>query len=179
MDKFIPNFDLTAISGFNLDLGPSGLFAILGLVFLLLYGLSLGRTRALISLLGIYIAYAIMSVFPYLDRLHSVIRVSPELYITRVALFLFVYVAVFAIMNKSLVKNRLTIKEASFFSVSVISVLQLALLITIISSIIPVSVLKLSDNISKYFATSEDLFYWFMAPIVVLLFMKRDKKPKT
>jgi hypothetical protein len=168
VEKYIP----------NLNFGPSGLFAILGLIFLLLYGLSLGRTRALISLLGIYIAYAIMSVFPYLDRLHDLIKVSPELYITRVGLFLFVYVIVFVVLNRSLVKNRLTLKDASFFSVSIISILQLGLLITIITNIVPVSSLKISGNLSgltEYLSTNEALFYWFLAPIVVVFFMKGNK----
>lgn len=179
MEKYIPNFDLAAISNFNFNFGPSGLFAILGLIFLLLYGLSLGRTRALISLLGIYIAYAIMSVFPYLDRLHDFIKISPELYITRAGLFLFVYVIVFAVLNGSLVKGRLTIKDASFFSVLVISVMQLGLLITIITNIVPVSALKISGNLSgftEYFSTNEALFYWFLAPIVIVSFMRGNKK---
>lgn len=177
MEKYIPNFNLAAISNFNF--GPSGLFAVLGLIFLLLYGLSLGRTRALISLLGIYIAYAIMSVFPYLDRLHDLVRVSPELYITRVGLFLFVYVVVFSILNRSLVKSRLTLKEASFFSVSVISILQLGLLITIITNIIPLSALKIPGNLSgltEYFSTNEALFYWFLVPILIVSFMRGSKK---
>ena len=179
MEKYIPNFDLAAISRFDFDFGPSGLFAILGLIFLLLYGLSLGRTRALISLLGIYIAYAIMSVFPYLDRLHDLIRISPELYITRVGVFLFVYIAVFTILNNSLVKGRLTLKDASFLSVSVISIMQLGLLITIITNIVPVSALKVYGSLSyfsEYFSTHEALFYWFLAPIVVVSFMKGSKK---
>ncbi len=182
MEKYIPNFNLAAISKFNFNFGPSGLFAILGLIFLLLYGLSLGRTRALISLLGIYVAYAITSVFPYLDRLHDLIKVSPELYITRVGLFLFVYVIVFVVFNHSLVKSRLTLKDASFLSVSIISVLQLGLLITIITNIVPVSAFKISGNLSgitEYFSTNEALFYWFLAPIVVVSFMKRDKKSRT
>lgn len=180
MEKYIPNFDLAAIANFNL--GPSGLFAILGLIFLLLYGLSLGRTRALVSLLSIYIAYAIMSVFPYLDRWHDLIRVSPELYMTRVGLFLFVYVVVFAVLNGSLVKSRLTIKDASFFSVSTISILQLILLVTIISNIVPVSVLKISGNLPyllEYLSTNEALFYCFLIPIIAVSFMKRDKKHKS
>ena len=179
MSKYIPNFDLAAISKFNFNFGPSGLFAILGLIFLLLYGLSLGRTRALISLLGIYIAYAIMSVFPYLDRLHELIKVSPELYITRVGLFLFIYVIVFAVLNRSLVKSHLNLKDASFLSVSIISVLQLGLLITIITNIIPVSVLKIPGNLSyfsDYFSTNEVLFYWFLIPILIVSFMKGNKK---
>ncbi len=179
MGKYIPNLNLAAISKLNFNFGPSGLFAVLGLIFLLLYGLSLGRTRALISLLGIYIAYAIMSVFPYLDRLHDLIRISPELYITRVGLFLFIYVIVFAVLNHSLVKNRLNLKDASFLSVSVISILQLGLLITIITNIVPVSALKISGNLSsiaEYLSTNEALFYWFLAPIIVVSFVRGNKK---
>ncbi|MDO8483276.1 MAG: hypothetical protein Q7S86_05690, partial [bacterium] len=147
--------------------------------FLLLYGLSLGRTRALISLLGIYIAYAITSVFPYLDRLHDLIKVSPELYVTRVGLFLFFYVLSFAVLNGSVVKNRLTLKDASFLSISIISIMQLGLLITIITNIVPVSALKIPGNLSgltEYFSTNEALFYSFLAPILVVSFMKGEKK---
>ena len=120
-----------------------------------------------------------MSVFPYLDRLHDLIKLSPELYITRVGLFLFIYVIVFVVLNVSLVKSRLTIKDASFLSVSVISILQLGLLVTIITNIVPVSALKLSGNLSSfadYFSTNESLFYWFLVPIVVVFFMRGDKK---
>ncbi len=120
-----------------------------------------------------------MSVFPYLDRLHDLIRVSPELYITRVGLFLFVYVVVFAVLNNSLVKSRLTIKEASFLSVSIISIMQLGLLVTIITNTIPVSALKISGSlsyISEYFSTHEALFYWFLAPIVIVSFIRGGKK---
>ncbi len=181
MGKYIPNLNLAAISKLNFNFGPSGLFAVLGLIFLLLYGLSLGRTRALISLLGIYVAYSITSVFPYLDRLHDLIKISPELYITRVGLFLFMYVVVFAVLNRSLIKDRLNLKDASFFSVSVISVLQLGLLITIITNIVPMSVLKIPGNlsyVSDYFSTNDALFYWFLVPILIVSFMKGDKRYK-
>lgn len=179
MEKYIPNFDLDLISGLNFNFGTTGLFAVLGLIFLLLYGLSLGKTRALVSLLGIYIAYAIISVFPYLDRLHQIINSSAELYVIRVGLFLFVYVAVFAILNSSLVKGRLTLKDASFFAVSVISIMQLGLLITIITNMVPASALKISGNlayISEYLSTNEALFFLFLAPIVIVSFMRGSKK---
>ncbi len=179
MEKYFSylNFDYSAlVSAFGFSLGPYVLFAILGFVFILLYGFSLGRTRAMISLLGIYIAYSIVSVFPYLDRLHDVISFSPELYITRAGLFLLFYMIVFMILNRSLVKNRLTLKDASFLMVSIISFLQLILLMTIISNIVPVSVLKLPDSLAWYFATNEALFYSFIAPVLTLLFLKGDRK---
>ncbi len=167
---------MAAISKFGFSFGPTTLFAVLALIFILLYGLSLGRTRALISLLAIYVAYAIHTSFPYLDRLHELIKISPDLYVTRVVLFLLFYIVTFFILNRSLVKHRLNLNEASFFSVALISVLQLALLITIIMNIVPVTVFKISNDWTQFFATNEALFYWFLAPIVIVSFLKREKK---
>lgn len=181
MQKYLDSLSIPSIPSISsFSLGPEMLFGVLALIFILLYGLSLGRTRALVSLLAIYIAYSIQSVFPYLDRLHDLLSISPDLYITRVALFLVTYILVFLILNKSLVKRRLTLADASFFSVSIISLLQLIILVTVITNIVPLSALRLNGKIPgdfvQYFATQEALFYWFLAPIVVLLFMKSETK---
>lgn len=152
------------------------LFGGLVLVFLLLWGLSLGRTRAIVSLLGIYVAYTIAQVFPYIDRLHGLVAASSELYVTRVGLFSVLYLTVFAILNKSLVKNRMTLSEASLFMVSAVSILQLGLLISIITNMLPAKMLsQLPSYVVDYFSTSEALFYWFLVPVIVLLFIKREK----
>lgn len=177
MQKYLDSLSIPSISSFSL--GPGMLFGVLALIFILLYGLSLGRTRALVSLLAIYIAYSIQSVFPYLDRLHELVNISPQLYVTRVALFLLIYIIVFMILNRSVVKSRLTLKDASFFSVSIISLLQLIILVTVIANIVPLSALRLNGKVPgdlvQYFATQDALFYWFLAPIAALLFMRGEK----
>lgn len=175
---------MSVIKGFDfskliqgLDVGPAALFVGLFLVFLVLYGLSLGRTKALISLLGIYVALAFDTAFPYLQQLHDLIGVTKEIYATRVVLLLIVYLIVFTILNKSFASKRLTLNDSSIISVSVISLAQIGLLIAVITNIIPDEIINnLPKYLSAYFATKEALFFWIIIPIIILLFLKKGKR---
>ena len=178
IQSYLGAISLNSVTGLLGDFsGPQILFAGVILVFLLLYGISLGRTRALISLLGIYIAFVFDTTFVYLRNVNNLIRFSPAIYITRIVLFLAVYFIVFFILNRSIVKSRLTLKEVSFISVFVISVLQLGLLISIITNMLPAEVLSIFPSFfSNYFATKTALFYWGILPVVILLFMRNKKR---
>ena len=177
MDKYLDYFNFSSLSQFSL--GPEALFGILVVVFILLYGLSLGRTRALVSLLGIYIAYVLQAIFPYFSELHDALRFSPEMYLTRVALFFVFYLTVFAILNRSLVKHRLTMKEFSIIWVSLISLLQLGILLSIVLNFIPIDKLTMfPENLSGYFAEQRALFFWLTAPVVLLISMRREKRAR-
>lgn len=163
------------IKGFNM--GPTTLFVGLVLVFMILYGLSLGRTKALISLLGIYVALAFDAAFPYLKQLHDLIGVTQEIYATRIILFLLVYLLVFAVLNNSFASKRLTLTDSSIISVSVISLAQIGLLVAVITNIIPNEVIdKLPEYLSAYFATERALFSWIVIPIIILIFFKKGKR---
>jgi len=155
--------------------GPQMIFAGLLLVFLLLYGLSLGRTRALVSLLGIYIAYVFNATFIYFSELYRWIPLK-DTNLIRVVALLVVYLGVFYILDRSLVKARLTLKEASFFSVFIISVLQLGLLISIITNTLSYEMLAYFPGpFLLYFSTKTALFYWAIVPILMLIFLKRHE----
>lgn len=161
----------------NINLEPTTLFVGLVLIFMLIYGLSLGRTKALISLLSIYVALAFDAGFPYLGKLHELLPVSRELYTTRLAIFLLVYLTVFAILNNSFAKGRLNLKESSIISVAVISLAQIGLLIAVITNIIPDEIIKkMPQYLSAYFGTKQALFYWIILPIVLLIFLRKNKK---
>lgn len=172
----IRGFDFSKLTQ-GLNVGPTTLFVGLFLVFLVLYGLSLGRTKALISLLGIYVALAFDAAFPYLQQLHDMIGVTKEIYTTRVVLLLIVYLLVFTILNKSFANKRLTLNDSSIISVSVISLAQIGLLIAVITNIIPDEIINnLPKYLSAYFATKEALFFWIIIPIIILLFLKKSKR---
>src|SRR3989338_7145930 len=161
----------------NLNLGPTTLFVGLALVFLILYGLSLGKTKALISLLGIYVALAFDAAFPYLQELHDLVGIIKEMYTTRVILLLVIYLLVFAILNKSFASKRLTLNDSSIISVSVISLAQIGLLIAVITNIIPDEIVdNLPEYLSAYFATKEALFFWIIIPMLILIFLKKGKR---
>ena len=161
----------------NLNLGPTTLFVGLALVFLLLYGLSLGKTKVLISLLGIYVALAFDAAFPYLEQLHNALPVEVEIYVTRLAVFMLMYLLTFAILNKSFASKRLALKDSSIISVSVISLTQIGLLMAVITNIIPDEIIeKMPEYLSAYFSTKEALFFWIVIPILLLVFMRKGKR---
>lgn len=161
----------------DLDLEPTTLFVGLVLVFLILYGLSLGRTKALISLLSIYVALAFDATFPYLGRVHEALGVTEDIYTTRIVVFMTVYLLTFAILNKSFARGRFTLKESSIISVSVISLAQIGLLVAVITNIIPDEILeKMPEYLSAYFSTKEALFFWMIVPILALIFIRSGKR---
>ena len=161
----------------GLEMGPTTLFAGLVLVFMILYGLSLGKTKALISLLGIYVALAFDATFPYLAQLHDLVGLTEEIYTTRIIVFMLVYLVTFAILNNSFARARFTMKESSIISVGVISLAQIGLLVAIITNIIPDEIIeKMPEYLSAYFSTKEALFFWIVAPIILLIFLRKSRE---
>ena len=161
----------------NLNLGPTTLFVGLALVFMILYGLSLGKTKALISLLGIYVALAFDASFPYLEQLHDALPIEVGIYTTRLTVFMLMYLLTFAILNKSFASKRLTLKDSSIISVSVISLTQIGLLVAVITNIIPDEIIeKMPEYLSAYFATKEALFFWIIIPVIMLIFMRKGRR---
>ncbi|OGN00406.1 MAG: hypothetical protein A2651_01850 [Candidatus Yanofskybacteria bacterium RIFCSPHIGHO2_01_FULL_42_12] len=164
----------------NLNFSPTTLFVGLVLVFLMLYGLSLGRTKALVSLLSIYVALAFDATFPYLEKLYTLLPFNEDTYYTaRLTLFLLVYLVVFAILNNSFAKGRFTLKESSIISVGVISLSQIGLLVAVITNIIPDNIIeRMPEYLSTYFSSKEALFYWIIIPVIILVFLKKGKKER-
>lgn len=171
--SFIPNLEslpLPSVSG----IGPRWLFGIFGLVVLSLYGLSMGRTRAVLSLMSLYSAFVITKLFPYSDKIETLVAKPTEDYWIPVGLFLTTYIVIFIIFNFSFLKNRVASSEFSLFGVVLVSILQLGFLISIILSILPKDVsVSWSQNLYNYFGTPIALFFWAIAPLPALLFLKQ------
>lgn len=170
----IPNLEgLSSISSMVPALGPGWLFGVFGTVALSLYGLSMGRTRAVISLLSIYVAYVVIQLFPYLDKVGQMIEKPFEDYWLKIGIFLTAYIVIFLIFSFSFIRKRLSSAEFSLFGILLISLLQLGFLASIIFSLLPKDLaLKWSFGFYNYFGTQQALFAWAVAPLPVLLFLK-------
>jgi hypothetical protein len=93
------------------------LFGILVVVGVLLMALTLGRTRTLISTLSIYVAFALQTMFPFFGWLLEHQSFTNDLPTLRVFVFLFLYAIIFGLMNRSILKTRFNLGEASFIHV--------------------------------------------------------------
>ena len=157
------------------SLNSQSLIGLLVLIIVILWGFSLGRTRALVSLLGIYIAFVVEEAFPYLDSIYYYVGDFPE-YWMKSAIFLGMYIIVFLILNHSFIKKRFTSAEFSVFGVFFISILQIGLLLSIFASFLtPELATSLLGNFEVFFASDAALFWWAVLPIPMLLFMKEGK----
>lgn len=163
-------FDLKA----NLNLNSGNLFIGLLLVAVLLYGLSLGRTRAVISLLSIYVAFVIYEVFPYFNEVKNIIKIPVDDYIIHLGIFLTVYAVVFVVFNYSFVSKRFSSADFSLFSVFLLSFLQFGLLASIVISFLPSDVgLKFLGPAYSFLASDKALFCWSIIPVPVILLFAR------
>lgn len=179
MDKFLEilksvGINFESFSGLtSISYGPGWLLSAFGAVALSVFGISMGRTKAVISLFSLYVAFAINWLFPYFEELESVLKLSLGNYWMRMALFVFTYIVTFIIFNLSFVRRRLSSAEFSLISVMILSFLQLGLMLSILLSFIPKDIAQgWFFGIYPYFGSSQALFLWAIAPLPVLPFLR-------
>ncbi len=151
--------------------------ALLIVVIILLFALSLGRTRVLISLLSIYVAFTLQAIFPFFGQLQKSVSFTHDLATLRVIVFLALYVVILGLLNRSVLLAHFNLSEAAFFSVIFMGLIELGFLISIVLNLAP-SFYWISGNVPAsvlpYFATQRALFYWALAPLVMVVFSKRS-----
>ncbi|MBP9822335.1 MAG: hypothetical protein KBC81_02760 [Candidatus Pacebacteria bacterium] len=157
------------------SLSPAMLFAIFVIVGVLLLALTLGRTRTLISVLSIYVAFALQAMFPYFGWLLKHQSLTSDLQTLRVFVFILLYAIVFGLLNRSILKSRFHLGESSFVAVVLMGIVQLGFIVSIILNLAP-SFYDIASRIPKtilpIFGNQHALFYWALIPIFLLVFQK-------
>ncbi len=159
------------------SLSPGILFGIFVVVGVLLLALTLGRTRTLISVLSIYVAFALQTIFPFFGWLLGHQSLTNDLPTLRVFVFLILYGIVFTLLNRSILKSRFNLGESSFVAVVLMGIVQLGLLVSIILNLAPsfynISI-RLPAGLLPFFGNQHALFYWTLVPILLLVFQKHS-----
>jgi hypothetical protein len=151
---------------------PKGLLALLGVVLVVLYGLSVGRTKAMVSLLAIYVAYMLTVLFPFLSRVQAFVP-GPFQVLTAIGVFVVLYVATFLLLSHSVMRFRLSMGEISIPQVVVISVVQIGLLTCIALSLLPPDAgIRIVGRLWPFVGTDIALWGWAAASLAILPFMK-------
>ena len=151
---------------------PKSLFALLCVTIFVVYGLSVGRTKALVSLLSIYVAYVLTILFPFSTLLAARI---PERYdaFALLGLFFALYAVAFMLISHSMRKTRLTLGDISFFHVLLITVVQVGLLASISLSLVSEQMSQgLLGPLTKFFLGTRPLWLWAAASLAILPLMK-------
>lgn len=152
-----------------------GLFALLVGIVVFLYGISVGKTRAIVSLLSIYVAYALTVLFPFRAQVEGL--VAPESRpLIPTGVFIVAYLFVFGVLNLSILSKRLSLGELSIAKVMVISVMQVGILITMIASLLPAEVTDRFGMLKPYVTGGPILFGWTVLAVLVLPFMREKRR---
>jgi hypothetical protein len=151
---------------------PRGLFALGAVALLIVYGLSVGKTRALLSLLAIYVAYTLALLFPFKSIFVSRIPEAWQMYATA-GLFVALYVIVFFILSHTLRKSRVAMGEISVVAVVLISVVQLGLLAALLASLVPADEAERAAGGLRRFLTGRyALWAWAAGSLLILPFVR-------
>lgn len=178
MEKIFEYLNLVRPSLANLynvaNVGPGWLLGVFGAVAVSIYGLSIGRTRAILSLFSIYVAFVVEKFFPYFDNLQVLIGESVSLYWLRVSVFAAAYVLASLVFNYSFVKKRISSADFSLSAVILITTLQLGFLASILLGFLPESLgIQWSFGFYYYFVSPSASFLWSVMPIISIVFLKK------
>jgi hypothetical protein len=171
----LQSYDLQAALATLTDV--RGLFAILAGIVVFLYGISVGKTRAI--MLSIYVAYALTMLFPSAGWVEQFIPES-ERPLVLAGLFVFLYLAVFGVLNLSVLKRRLTMGELSIMKVVLISIVQIMLLASVTVSLLPSELVNETLGVVQpYLGGKGALFAWAVFAVLILPFMREKSRPSS
>ncbi len=144
-----------------------------------LVGLNLGKSRLLLSLVSLYIAAFLEPHFVYFDKLRELLKGRPEFWL-HIGLFLTFFIISLLILNRSVLKHSLTLRETSFLPIILAAILEIGFLASLLMAYLPREIAgSWPAGIVNLFNTKNARFWWALAPLILLLFMKRKGKKET
>jgi len=137
----------------------------------LLYGLSLGRDRVIVILVGIYMALAVVTNAPALSTLNLAMNLN-ENYVLRITFFLGIFVIVFFLLSRSALLKTIGRSGApgSWWQTIVFSILQVGLLISVTLNFLPREMTQgLTDVTKTIFMSDQGRSAWLILPIAFMI----------
>lgn len=136
-----------------------------------LYGLSLGRDRVIVILVSIYMALAVVSNAPILNRIQSDLS---QFVAFRVTTFLGLFVLLFFLLSRSALLNTFSnLNTGKWWQALIFSTFHVGLLVSITLSFLPPeSINHLAHLTQTLFASQGARFFWIAAPIVGMVLLK-------
>lgn len=140
----------------------------------LLYGITLGRDRIILTLIAIYIALAVVNTAPYLSSL----RPSGSDFALRMGLFVGAFIVLFfALARSAFLRNIGSPVSGKWWQVIMWSFLHVGLLTSVILSFLPGTALRYFAPFTQMIFTGNlGKFFWLITPIIVMIFIGEDRR---
>ncbi len=142
----------------------------------LLYGVTLGRDRIILTLIAIYIALAVVNTAPYLTAYRS----AGSEFALRMLLFVGAFIILFfALARSAFLRNIGSPVAGKWWQVVLWSFLHVGLLTSVMLSFLPGSALHYFAPLTQsVFTGNFGRFFWLVTPIIVMVFIREDKRPR-
>ncbi len=156
-------------------------------VVVFLVAFSLGKTRILLAVLSVYIAGFLEFIFPFNSKIQPFfvksdwLGLAPAFWLN-LSVFLIIFLISLAILNRSILKPKMSLQESSPFTILFLSILVSGFLTSLIFSYLLASLpaksnflATLSPWLLKYFATKNAQFVWAVLPLLAMMFLRRKR----
>jgi len=141
-----------------------------------LLGLMFGRDRIFSLLIGSYVSFAILSVFP-VSKIAPNIFEKEENFVIMIVVFLVLIWLVYFLLSRSILKSSLRKKgNRSIFQIFFLSIFLIGIITSIIFSFFPDNLLsEFSEFTLKIFNNSIVRVIWLVVPIIFIGIFKGSK----
>ncbi|MFA5935245.1 MAG: hypothetical protein WC787_00090 [Patescibacteria group bacterium] len=146
----------------------------------LLYGLSLGRDRVIVILVGIYMALAVVTNAPALTSLNVALNLNDN-YVLRISFFLGIFVVVFFLLSRSALLKTIGRSGApgSWWQTIIFSIMQVGLLMSVTLNFLPREMTQgLTEITKQIFMSDEGRSAWLILPIAFMIIAPTHHKDR-
>jgi len=143
-----------------------------------LYGLSLGRDRVIVILVSIYMGLAIVNTAPYLNDFSAEVSFN-NASIFKVTVFLGLFIILFFLLSRSALLKTIASSDSPgrWWQSILFSFFHVGLMFSIIMSYLPKDVVNnVSEGMRNLFISDPAKFFWLVAPIIVMVLIRKPKK---
>lgn len=148
---------------------PTDILVILGIFVVgTLLTFFMGKSRGVTVVLSLFGAIALFQSFPFIKQMTVLSGPIPEA-LNIVGVFVAFALCVFFLLDQYIVGD---FAEGNFFTSILIGVVFTAIILALIYFVLPFSPLyDFGANVDKWFTGSFNLFWWLLAPLVILFFV--------
>lgn len=158
------------------SISHSWMIVFLPIVVVMLVGITVGKSRAVVTLISLYITALLVRLFPFGDLIHKLFKKTDPAWING-ALLAVLFIAVFVLLNHSFLPKRLSTEAAPILSVLGLTLLEVGFLISIAFSLdVLTDSMPLYAQLYYLFATKIAQFVWAIVPMIGLIYIRREKR---
>jgi hypothetical protein len=167
--------NFSAIGNINSLFAGDWLLALIFLVAAFVYGLSMGRNRLVIVMLGVYFSYILTRAIPWKELSFIGVKETPGSTV-QIFVFLALVVGFYFLLPHSAFRAVVKLqgrRRTSWWQVLILGILQIGLILELVVTFLPAkNVAALSPLAQTIFIGPLVQFLWLLLPILVLMFLR-------